>query len=66
MCFENPNLELIGLEIYLDAGMRSLPSSRCISLFSRRLLSTGSTFRSAFSIPSSTSTRPSDAAFTAL
>ena len=32
---------------YRCAGMRSLPSSRCISLFSSKLFSTGSTFRSA-------------------
>ena len=42
----------------------SLPSSSCISLFSSRLLRTGNTFLSAFSIPSSTSTRPSKAART--
>lgn len=51
---------------YLDAGMRSRPSSKCISLFSRRLFKTGKTFLSAFSIPSRISTRPSVAALTAL
>ena len=41
---------------HLLPGMRSRPSSRCISLFSSRLFSTGSTFLSTFSIPSSTNT----------
>ena len=51
---------------YLSGAMRKRPSSNCISLFSRRLFSTGSTFLSAFSIPSKMSRRPSKAAFTAL
>ena len=36
---------------YRELSMRNLPSSNDISLFSRRLFSTGSTFRSAFSSP---------------
>ena len=43
----------------------NLPSSSCISLFSSRLFRTGSTFLSAFSTPSTTSTRPNKAALTA-
>ena len=51
---------------YLSGAMRKRPSSNCISLFSKRLFSTGKTFLSAFSIPSKISRRPSKAAFTAL
>ena len=43
----------------------NLPSSSCISLFSSKLFMTGSTFLSAFSTPSTTSTRPNKAALTA-
>ena len=43
----------------------NLPSSSCISLFSSKLFRTGSTFLSAFSTPSTTSTRPNKAALTA-
>ena len=50
---------------YLWAAMRKRPSSSCISLFSSRLLRIGKTLRSAFSMPSSTSTRPWVAACTA-
>lgn len=45
--------------------MRKRPSSSCISLFSSKLFSTGKTFRSAFSRPSSTRILPSVAARTA-
>ena len=50
---------------YLSWDTMSRPSSSCISLFSSRLLSTGNTFLSAFSMPSKTSTRPARAARTA-
>ena len=50
---------------YLLWEMSLLPSSSVISLFSRRLFRTGSTLRSAFSMPSSNSTRPRTAARTA-
>ena len=51
---------------YLSAATMKRPSSSCISLFSSKLLSTGRTFLSAFSIPSNTRTRPFRAARTAL
>ena len=50
---------------YLSAERMNLPSSSCISLFSSKLFRTGSTFLSAFSTPSTTSTRPNKAALTA-
>ena len=50
---------------YRDEDIKNLPSSSCISLFSRRLFKTGRTFRSAFSMPSRMRIRPLVAARTA-
>lgn len=50
---------------YLSAAIRKRPSSSCISRFSSRLFNTGSTFLSAFSMPSRIRIRPSVAARTA-
>lgn len=50
---------------YLLAGIKNLPSSKCISLFSKRLFNTGRTLRSAFSMPSKIKILPSIAARTA-
>lgn len=63
-CLSQTTLTFSSLS-YVAALIRNLPSSSCISLFSSKLLRTGSTLRSAFSIPSSTRTRPSTAARTA-